>query len=69
MVTNSNVARTTASYFINPSNETLIEPAKSLVDASHPALYKSLPYKDFLIKYIAASTDSKALEEALRATV
>jgi len=69
VVTNSNVARTTASYFLSPSNETLIEPAKSLVDASHPALYKSLPYKDFLIKYVAASTDSKALEEALCTTV
>ncbi|KAK4573170.1 hypothetical protein RGQ29_031223 [Quercus rubra] len=69
VVTNSNVARTTASYFLSPSNETLIEPVKSLVDASHPALYKSLPYKDFLIKYVAASTDSKALEEALSTTV
>ncbi|KAK9993376.1 hypothetical protein SO802_023079 [Lithocarpus litseifolius] len=69
VVTNSNVARTSASYFLSPSNETLIEPAKSLVDASHPALYKSLPYKDFLIKYIAAFTDSKALEEALSTAV
>ncbi|KAM3683337.1 hypothetical protein ACB098_12G139400, partial [Castanea mollissima] len=65
VVTNSNVARTTASLFINPSSETLVEPAKALIDASNPAFYKSLTYKDFLSKYIAASSDSKALEEVL----
>ena len=69
VVTNSNVARTTASLFFNPSSETLVEPAKALIDASNPALYKSLTYKDFLSKYIAASSDSKALEEVLSTTL
>ncbi|KAM4077435.1 hypothetical protein ACJW30_12G137600 [Castanea mollissima] len=68
-VTNSNIARTSASFFISPSHETLLEPAKSLVDASHPALYKPLTNKDFIAKYLANFSDSKALEEALRTTV
>ncbi|KAF3965373.1 hypothetical protein ACB098_12G139700 [Castanea mollissima] len=64
VVTNSNLARTTASFFINPLDEIIIEPAKTLVDASNPALYRSLLYKDFLIKYVAASGNTRALEEA-----
>nr|XP_023895466.1 hyoscyamine 6-dioxygenase-like [Quercus suber] len=68
VVTNSNFARTTASFFINPLDETIIEPAKTLVDARNPALYRSLLYKNFLIKYVAASGNTQALEEVLSST-
>ena len=69
MVTNSNEARTTASYYLSPSDLTLIEPEESLVDASHPARYNSLTFKDLRVKYKAASGDTKALEEAFSTTV
>ena len=68
VVTNSNLARTTASFFINPLDETIIEPAKALVDASNPALYKSFSYKDFIIKYRAAASYGTAFEEFLSGT-
>ena len=68
MVTNSNLARTTASCALNPFYEAVIEPAKALIDASNPALYKSFSYKDFLIKYRAAASYSTAFEEFLSAT-
>ena len=68
VVTNSNLVRTTASFALNPFNETLIEPAKALVDASNPALYKSFSYKDFIIKYRAAASYGTAFGEFLSGT-
>ena len=68
MVTNSNLARTTATFGLHPLYETLIEPAEALVDASNPALYKSFSYKDFMIKYRAAASYGTALEEFLSGT-
>ena len=65
MVTNSNLARTTAAFALDPFNETLIEPAKALVDANNPALFKSLSYKDFLIKYRADASYGTTPEELL----
>ncbi|XP_050254005.1 hyoscyamine 6-dioxygenase-like [Quercus robur] len=67
VVTNSNSARTTASFFVSPSDETLIEPAKVLVNTSSPALYRSLPYKDFHSKFLVTS-DWKELEKFVRTT-
>ncbi|KAF3965374.1 hypothetical protein ACB098_12G139600 [Castanea mollissima] len=68
VVTNSNLARTTASFALHPLYETLIEPAKALVDASNPALCKSFSFKDFMIKYRAAASYGTAFEELLSGT-
>ncbi|XP_030935951.1 hyoscyamine 6-dioxygenase-like [Quercus lobata] len=68
VVTNSNLARTTATFGLHPLYETLIEPAEALVDASNPALCKSFSYKDFMIKYRAAASYGTALEEFLSGT-
>uniref|UniRef100_A0A7N2MKP7 Uncharacterized protein n=1 Tax=Quercus lobata TaxID=97700 RepID=A0A7N2MKP7_QUELO len=62
VVKNSNLAWTIAAFALDPFNETLIEPAKALVDTNNPALYKSLSYKDFLIKYRAAASYSTTFE-------
>ncbi|XP_030933813.1 hyoscyamine 6-dioxygenase-like [Quercus lobata] len=68
VVTNLDLARTTASFALNPFYDTLIEPAKALVDASNPALYKSFSYNDFISKYRAAASYSTAFEQFLSST-
>ncbi|KAJ7974282.1 Hyoscyamine 6-dioxygenase [Quillaja saponaria] len=48
VVTNSSIARTTAAYFIYPSNESFIEPSKELIiNGSNQPLYKSISFGDF----------------------
>ncbi|PSS14005.1 Protein DMR6-LIKE OXYGENASE 2 like [Actinidia chinensis var. chinensis] len=52
VVPSSNAARTTVVSFIRPSNDSLIEPAKSLlVNECRPPLYKSCRCIDFLGSY------------------
>ncbi|KAK7262719.1 hypothetical protein RJT34_30297 [Clitoria ternatea] len=49
VVTNSGtVARHTIAYFINPTKETLIEPAKPLLSANSPPIYKSMTFGEVL---------------------
>ncbi|OMP09753.1 Oxoglutarate/iron-dependent dioxygenase [Corchorus olitorius] len=48
VVTNSKVSRTTAAFFISPSDDTIIEPAKPLTDACNSPLYRPFEYKEFL---------------------
>ncbi|WCJ30726.1 2-oxoglutarate (2OG) and Fe(II)-dependent oxygenase superfamily protein [Euphorbia peplus] len=47
-VTNSNEDRITAAFFINPSSESIIHPAKHLINSCNPPLFKSFGYKEFL---------------------
>ncbi|KAJ7971114.1 Hyoscyamine 6-dioxygenase [Quillaja saponaria] len=47
VVTNSSIARTTSAYFIYPSNESLIEPAKELINACNQPQYRSILFGDF----------------------
>ncbi|GFZ13545.1 hypothetical protein Acr_23g0019300 [Actinidia rufa] len=56
VVPSSDVARTTVVTFINPFKDSLIEPAKSLVNKSSPPLYKSFRFIDFLRAYITDVT-------------
>ncbi|KAK8693990.1 hypothetical protein V6N13_071554 [Hibiscus sabdariffa] len=64
VVTNSRDARTTVSFFVYPSDECLIGPAKALVNASNPAIYKPFKFADF---YIASyvKPDKEALKELI----
>ncbi|KAK8693993.1 hypothetical protein V6N13_071557 [Hibiscus sabdariffa] len=64
VVTNSRDARTTVSFFVYPSDECLIGPAKALVNASNPAIYKPFKYADFVIaSYV--NPDKEALEDLI----
>ncbi|KAK9013430.1 hypothetical protein V6N11_041438 [Hibiscus sabdariffa] len=49
VVTNSRVSRTTAAFFISPSDDCIIEPAKSLV--GNASLYRAFEFKEFLLHY------------------
>ncbi|MBA0704966.1 hypothetical protein Golax_017187, partial [Gossypium laxum] len=51
VVTNSRVARTTAAFFIAPSEDSIIEPAISLVGEA--SVYRAFEYKDFLLDYLS----------------
>lgn len=55
-VTNSKEARTSAALFINPANDCVIEPAKTLTEASNPPIYRALQYQEFLMDYISNPT-------------
>ncbi|PSR94860.1 Protein DMR6-LIKE OXYGENASE 1 like [Actinidia chinensis var. chinensis] len=60
VVPSSDVARTTVVTFISPSNDSLIEPAKSLlVSKSSPPLYKSFRFIDFLSNYATDTHQGK----------
>ncbi|WCJ38366.1 2-oxoglutarate (2OG) and Fe(II)-dependent oxygenase superfamily protein [Euphorbia peplus] len=52
-VTNSKEDRISGAFFINPSNETIIHPAKHLINSSNPSLFTSFSYKDFLLNFQA----------------
>ncbi|KAE8692193.1 RING/U-box superfamily protein [Hibiscus syriacus] len=64
VVTNSRDARTTVSFFIYPCDESLIGPAKGLVNASNPAIYKAFKFADF-IKASILNHDGQALKELI----
>nr|KJB25996.1 hypothetical protein B456_004G220500 [Gossypium raimondii] len=51
-VTNLKVARTTAAFFINPSDDCIIEPAKSLIGTDESPVYRAFEFKEFLLNYI-----------------
>ncbi|KAH7517364.1 hypothetical protein FEM48_Zijuj09G0055800 [Ziziphus jujuba var. spinosa] len=68
VVTNSNIARTTISMFIYPSDDSLIQPATALINARNPPLYRAFIYKEFRSKYLSAAADSKAVDEFIRQT-
>ncbi|MBA0709892.1 hypothetical protein Golax_024910 [Gossypium laxum] len=51
-VTNLKVARTTAAFFINPSDDCIIEPAKSLIGTDESPVYRPFEFKEFLLNYM-----------------
>ncbi|KAI4346719.1 hypothetical protein L6164_007591 [Bauhinia variegata] len=57
VVTNSRAARTTVAYFINPSNETIIEPAKTSINSSSSPKYKSISFEEFRRNFFTRGTD------------
>ncbi|KAJ6998102.1 hyoscyamine 6-dioxygenase-like [Populus alba x Populus x berolinensis] len=62
-VTNSRTARTSAAFFFNPSDDIMIEPAKALVNASNPQVFRAFQYIEFLRNYITRNgSDDDALE-------
>lgn len=51
-VTNSRTARTSAAFFFNPSDDIMIEPAKALINASNPPVFRACQYIEFLRNYM-----------------
>ncbi|MBA0763960.1 hypothetical protein Gotri_013350 [Gossypium trilobum] len=63
VVTNSTVARTTAAIFLNPSEDCIVEPAKSLIRADESPAYRAFKFKEFLYNYVTMGGNSeKSLE-------
>ncbi|KAL7200878.1 hypothetical protein ACSBR1_032742 [Camellia fascicularis] len=62
-VTNSNNARTTIVTFINPCHDSIVEPAKALINGGSPPLYRAFQYKDFLANYTAKTGDTNTVLE------
>uniref|UniRef100_A0A803LFC8 Fe2OG dioxygenase domain-containing protein n=2 Tax=Chenopodium quinoa TaxID=63459 RepID=A0A803LFC8_CHEQI len=55
VVTNAEKSRTTASYFVVPSKDCILEPAKALTKKDLP-LYKQFRYAEFMETYKALNT-------------
>lgn len=68
VVTSASVGRTTASLFISPSENSVVEPASTLVNAYNPPLYRAFQYKDFRANYISASGDTETVEQFISKT-
>ncbi|KAL4379750.1 hypothetical protein GQ457_02G003780 [Hibiscus cannabinus] len=64
VVTNSNLARTSAAFFIAPSGDSIIEPAKSLVGRA--SLYRAFEFKDFLLHYFPNLENNGVVMERFR---
>lgn len=60
VVTNLNMARTSAAFFIGALQDSIIEPAKDLMNELHPAMYKPFKNKDFLGQFFAKNGDLEA---------
>ncbi|KAJ6773746.1 HYOSCYAMINE 6-DIOXYGENASE-LIKE [Salix purpurea] len=62
-VTNSRTARTSVAFFFTPRDDIMIEPARDLVDASNPQVFRACQFTEFLRYYMAKNgADEDALE-------
>ncbi|KAJ4822097.1 hypothetical protein Tsubulata_002812, partial [Turnera subulata] len=59
-VTNSSRARTSAAFFLYPSDEDTIQTAKPVINECNPPPYRAFQFKDFLATYMS---NSQAVEE------
>lgn len=64
-VTNSSVARTSAAFFIYPSNDNIIEPAKALTNACNPPLYRPMQFQDFLRVFLSRAANSEEVQKLI----
>ncbi|KAK9704850.1 hypothetical protein RND81_07G015100 [Saponaria officinalis] len=53
-VTNKDQSRISAAFFIAPANDSIIEPAKAVINAEKPPKYKSFRYADFVKTFRSA---------------
>ncbi|XP_074316656.1 protein DOWNY MILDEW RESISTANCE 6-like [Silene latifolia] len=53
-VTNKDKSRISAAFFTAPANECVVQPAKAIVNAENPPIYKSFRYADFVKTFRAA---------------
>ncbi|KAJ1406512.1 Oxoglutarate/iron-dependent dioxygenase [Sesbania bispinosa] len=52
VITNSSTGRHTIAYFINPTKDALIEPAKPLLSATSPPIYPSMTFGKLLENFL-----------------
>lgn len=52
--------------FISPCNNSIIEPAKALINEGNPPLYKAFEYQEFLKAYTAKTGDTETALEAYK---
>jgi len=57
VVTNSGIARTTVAYFIRPTNEQIIEPAKLLLSSGACPIYSSITFEEFVRNFMSKGPD------------
>ena len=63
VVTNSNAARTSIGTFFTPSPDCVVQPAKMLLSASNPQLFKAFQFREFLQTHLAnVSASETALQ-------
>ncbi|WCJ38369.1 2-oxoglutarate (2OG) and Fe(II)-dependent oxygenase superfamily protein [Euphorbia peplus] len=51
VVTNSKEDRISGAFFMSPSDESIIHPAKKFITSSNPPLFTSFGYKEFLLNF------------------
>ncbi|XP_020208039.1 hyoscyamine 6-dioxygenase [Cajanus cajan] len=61
VVTNAGTARTTVAYFVCPTNEKIVEPAKPLTMSGAPPMYKSIRYEEFMKIFLTKGADIEPL--------
>ncbi|KAB2602235.1 hyoscyamine 6-dioxygenase-like [Pyrus ussuriensis x Pyrus communis] len=62
-VTSSSHSRTSAAFFVAPSDDCIVEPAGALISASNPQLYKPFQHKEFFINYVLKQGKTEVLLE------
>lgn len=67
-VVNRRKPRLTVAIFCNPADDTLVSPAPALLDELHPALYRSMTFRDFLARFFRNGLDGKAYVESFRSS-
>lgn len=66
VVTHSEEARTTISVFVVPSNNFIIEPARALINAHNPAVYRAYLYKEFFSTFKGKGCEAETTLECFR---
>ncbi|BAT95338.1 Protein DOWNY MILDEW RESISTANCE 6 [Vigna angularis] len=66
-VTNSHDTRTSAAFFVAPTDECVVEPAEALTDEHHPPIFKAFKYKDFNSHYFAKYADTETVLKSFAA--
>ncbi|RDX64089.1 Hyoscyamine 6-dioxygenase, partial [Mucuna pruriens] len=67
VVTNSRNARTTAAFFLDPSDDCFIEPAQALIDEHHPPIFRSFKYKEFRCHFYSKLDDIEVVMKSFQA--
>ncbi|XP_045797845.1 hydroquinone glucosyltransferase-like [Trifolium pratense] len=57
VITNASPSRHTIAYFINPSKEAIIGPAKSLISSTSPPIYPSMAFGELLQNFLNKALD------------
>lgn len=66
VVTNESRFRSSAAFFVTASEESVIEPAKGVIDDLHPAVYKPFTPKEFYMKFFENDADTEATFDYFR---